>query len=62
MSESNENKAGMFAIICSFLFPIVGIILYFIKKGEVENRGAYIKAAGLGILLGFILRLAAGAY
>jgi hypothetical protein len=40
----------------------VGIILYFIKKGEVENRGAYLKAAGLGILLGFILRLAAGAY
>jgi hypothetical protein len=61
MSESNENKAGVFALICSFLFPIVGVILYFIKEKDVENRSSYLIAAGLGFLVGIILNLAATA-
>ena len=57
MSESNE-RAGVFALICSFLFPFVGIICYFVNKKEVENASAYLYSALGGFILGIILRFA----
>ena len=57
MSESNE-RAGVFALICSFLFPLVGIICYFVNKKEVENASAYLYSALWGFVLGMILRFA----
>lgn len=32
MAEEKNEKAGVFALICSFLFPLVGIICYFVNK------------------------------
>ena len=60
--EEKENKAGVFALICSALFPIVGIICYFVNKKKVVNAGAYLVAAGIGFVFGLILRAAAGAF
>ena len=59
MADEKTEKAGVFALICSFLFPLVGIICYFVNKKEVENASAYLYAALGGFVLGFILRLAA---
>ena len=59
MADEKTEKAGVFALICSFLFPLVGIICYFVNKKDVENASAYLYAALGGFVLGFILRLAA---
>lgn len=60
--EEKENKAGVFALICSVLFPIVGIICYFVNKKDVVNASAYLVAAGIGFFCGLILRATAGAF
>ncbi len=59
MAEEKTEKAGVVALIFSFLFPLIGIICYFINKKEVENASAYLWAALGGFVLGTILRLAA---
>lgn len=52
MSES--NKAGIFALIVSFLIPIAGVIIYFIEKDKVSNPSAYLKCALAGVIVGLI--------
>ena len=59
MAEEKTEKAGVVALIFSFLFPLVGIICYFVNKKEVENASAYLWAALGGFVMGIILRLAA---
>lgn len=59
MAEEKTEKAGVVALIFSFLFPLVGIICYFVNKKEVENASAYLWAALGGFVLGIMLRLAA---
>ncbi len=59
MAEEKTEKAGVVALIFSFLFPLIGIICYFVNKKEVENASAYLWAALGGFFLGIILRLAA---
>jgi hypothetical protein len=59
MAEEKTEKAGVVALIFSFLFPLVGIICYFVNKKEVENASAYLWAALGGFVLGMILRFAA---
>ena len=61
MSEESTERAGVIALIFSFLLPIVGIICYFAQRKEVENPSAYLYAALGGFVLGIILRAAAGA-
>ena len=55
MAESKE-RAGVFAQICSFLFPLVGIICYFVNRKEVENASNYLYCALGGFVLGILLR------
>ena len=59
MAEEKTEKAGVVALIFSFLIPLVGIICYFSNKKAVENASAYLWAALGGFVLGTILRLAA---
>ena len=59
MAEEKTEKAGVVALIFSFLIPLVGSICYFSNKKEVENASAYLWAALGGCVLGFIMRLAA---
>lgn len=59
MAEEKTEKAGVVALIFSFLFPLIGIICYFVNKKEVENASAYLWAALGGFVLGMILRFAA---
>jgi membrane associated rhomboid family serine protease len=59
MAEEKTEKAGVVALIFSFLFPLIGIICYFVNKKEVENASAYLWAALGGFVMGIILRLAA---
>ena len=40
-----QEKAGVFAVICSFLFTIVGVIIYFVNREKVTNPSAYLIAA-----------------
>ena len=61
MSEEITEKAGVLALICSFLFPLVGIVCYFAQKKSVENPSAYLYAALGGFILGVILRMAVAA-
>ena len=59
MAEEKTEKAGVVALIFSFLFPLIGIICYFVNKKEVENASAYLWASLGGFVLGIMLRLAA---
>lgn len=56
-NEIQKEKAGIFALVCSFLFPIVGVILYFVQKDKVEEPVKYLYAAGAGIVLGLLMGL-----
>ncbi len=58
MSEENEKtNVSITAIVCSFLFPLVGFILYFVNRKKVEDPNDYLKAAFWGIVTGFIIRI-----
>ena len=59
MTERKTEKAGVVALIFSFLIPLVGIICYFSNKKEVENASAYLWAALGGFILGSIMRCTA---
>ena len=50
-------KAGTGLIIVSFLIPIVGLVLYFVKKKEVANPSAYLVAAIIGFVLCILANL-----
>ena len=52
--NENKEKAGVFAVICSFLLPIVGVILYFVNKNKVENPSAYLIAAAVSFGMVFM--------
>lgn len=59
MTEEKTEKAGVVALIFSFLIPLVGIICYFSNKKEVENASAYLWAALGGFVVGMFMRIAA---
>ena len=56
MENNNQEKAGVFALICSFLFPLIGFIVYFVNRKEVSNSSAYLYAAVGGMVFGMILK------
>lgn len=37
MAEEKSEKAGVFALICSFLIPLIGIICYFVTLLSTKN-------------------------
>lgn len=55
--ETPEEKAGWVGLIFSFLFPIVGVIIYFVQRSKVINPGNYLIAAGCGFLVGLLMRV-----
>ena len=57
MAEEKTEKAGVVALIFSFLIPLVGIICYFSNKKKVENASAYLWAALGGFFIGILFRL-----
>ena len=59
--EEQKEKAGTFALIMSFLFPIVGIILYFVNKNKVVNANMYLILALIGFVVSIILQTMANA-
>jgi len=59
MEEERTERAGVLALVFSFLIPLVGIICYFSNKREVENASAYLWAALGGFVVGMLMRIAA---
>lgn len=57
MTDERTERAGVIALIFSFLFPIIGIICYFVNKDKVENASAYLYSALGGFILGLILNI-----
>ena len=54
-----KGKAGIFALICSFLFPIVGVIIYFVQKDKVADPVNYLYAAGAGFVVSLLMGMLA---
>ena len=54
MEEEKIEKAGVFALICSFLSPLVGIICYLVNKDEVENASSYLLCALGGLMVSML--------
>lgn len=59
MAQENENKAGIFALIISFILPLVGVIIYFVKRKEVCNPNNYLYAALAGFVVSLFINFAA---
>jgi hypothetical protein len=59
MEEVKKEKAGVFALIMSFLIPVIGIICYFTNKNEVENASSYLWASLGGFVIGVIFNMIA---
>ena len=55
--ETREERAGVFALIISFIFPVIGVFIYFLNKGDVVNPKAYLYAAGWGLFLNVLLSI-----
>ena len=54
-----EDKANIALAIVSFLIPIVGLILFFVKKKEMPNAAkTYLYCCIAGFVLGLILNFA----
>ena len=51
-----KEEAGWLGIIASALFPLIGIIIYFVQRKEVKNPSAYLWGALAGFVIGLILR------
>lgn len=56
-----KPKVGILGLILSFLFPIVGVILFIFRKEKVVNPLAYLIAATLGFGINVIVALLMGA-
>ena len=54
MHEETPQKAGVIALIASFLIPIVGIICYMVNRNKVKNASAYLWASLTGVILAAI--------
>lgn len=59
--EPQKESAGCLGLGFSLLFPIVGIILYFVKKSEKFDASGYLYAAGAGFVISFLLKIMVGA-
>ena len=57
-TPQTTREAGVFALICSFLIPIVGVICYFTQKNKVNNPSAYLYWAFAGFILNLIFTFA----
>lgn len=55
--EVQKESAGCFGLGLSFFIPLIGIILYFVKKSEKFDASGYLYAAGAGFLLNLFLSL-----
>lgn len=59
--ETTNKKPKILLKILSFLFPIVGIILFFIKKKDCKKIAkSYLKSAIAGIAVGIIIIIVSG--
>ena len=54
-----KGKAGILALICSFLFPIIGVIIYFVQRDKVVDSVKYLYAAGTGFVVSLLMGLGA---
>jgi len=62
MEEKELKKAGYFGLVMSFMFPIVGVILYFYNKKRVIDPIAYLVIAGISFFLRMCLVLCSIAF
>ena len=53
--DFEEEKAGCMGIGFSFVFPFIGIVLYFYQKDSVSNPSTYLFAAIIGFICGVII-------
>lgn len=54
-----KGKAGIFALIFSFLFPVIGVIIYFVQRDKVVDSVKYLYVAGAGFVVSLLMGLGA---
>ncbi|MGN0223824.1 MAG: FHA domain-containing protein [Muribaculaceae bacterium] len=60
VDNTNYEDLNIFLKIISFLFPIVGIVLYFIYRNSAPNKASQAgKWAGIGFAVGMVLNVLA---
>lgn len=54
--EMQKDSAGCMGLVVSFFIPIVGIILYFVKRSPMFDARGYLYAAAAGFALNLIVQ------
>lgn len=57
--EMQKDSAGCMGLVVSFFIPIVGIILYFVKRSPMFDARGYLYAAAAGFALTLIVQVVA---
>ena len=58
--NDSEKLAGKVGLCVSALFPIVGVIMYFVQNNKIEDATKYLKWAGIGFIVGLICNIIVG--
>lgn len=54
--SKEKSEAGCFGIGFSVIFPLGGIILYFVQRKSVSNPSAYLYGALVGFIINCIIK------
>lgn len=52
--DKESDKAGVLGLICSALFPVVGVVLFLANKNRVENRYLYLVVAAIAFFIAVV--------
>ena len=55
-----QTEAGKLGLVASALFPIIGVIIYFVQRNKVCDPNKYLKWALCGFIVGLIFNIVVG--
>ena len=55
--KKNSNDMKTLLVILSFLFPIVGLIAYFVRKNDDDDAGIFLGAGVAGFITALIFMI-----
>lgn len=54
-SQTPQEEPGCLGLLCSSLFPIIGVLIYFNQEDKVNDASYYLWAAGASFVIGLII-------
>lgn len=61
VDEEKKKSPGCLGLGFSLFFPIIGVIMYFVKRSDKFDASGYLIAAAAGAIISVLLKTATGA-